>query len=267
MVKVLIVAPDFDLATRAWHPWLLDYLRPQLESRGVEVVAAEGGEAVRERVWQILSDPEVKALFGCGHGDDKTFTGQQLDEIFVACKYPEELVAGKCFAPVSCLVGRKLLPDMVEKGLGCGLGETVIYVFYLQPGVPPLEDWILALFTKSEFTYAICMAEGCASGEAHARMIKAYYDSADRVREIDPEIAYTLEYDADYRLHFGDAEWRLVEAPPPPPGKYVCPWCEWSTDSAEEMRLHVWNMHVWPELQPCILPRFLRRLLGCPLKK
>ncbi len=267
MVKALISAPAFELATKEWYPWLVYYLAPQLKARGVEPVLVQGDKAIRENIWKLLEDEDIKAIFGCGHGNDNVFTGQNYDEIFVSCQYPGHLIENRCFAPVSCLVGRGLLPDMVNKGLGCGLGEITVYTFYLQPGVDPLQDWILALFTKAEFVYAISLAEGKTSGEAHALMVKAYYENADKVRDIDPEIAYTLEYDADNRHHFGDPNWKLVEGPPPAPGKYVCPWCEWSTDEPSLMREHIWNFHIWPELQPCFLPRFIRKILGCPIKR
>jgi len=267
LVKALILAPRFDVATASWHPWLIQYLAPQLQARGVDAVILEKNDVVREKVWEVLSrDQEIKIILGVGHGSETTFTGQNLNEIFVACRYPPELIASRNFAPVSCLVGRKLLPDMVQKGLGAGLGETVEYVFYIQPFVDPLSDWVLALFTKSEFTYALRLAEGYRSAEAHAEMIRAYYNAARRVEDKDPEIAYALEYDADNRVHFGDPNWQLVPAPPPP-GKYVCPWCEWSTNDAGSMQTHVWNVHVLPSLKPCILPRLIRKLLGCPLKK
>jgi len=193
MPKALIIAPCFEIATQEWYPWLVYYLAPQLKARGVEPVLVQGDKATRENVWKLLTDEEIRAILGVGHGNDNVYTGQNYDEIFVSCQYPSETIRNRCFAPVSCLVGRGLLPDMVEKGLGCGLGEITVYVFYFQPGVDPLQDWVLALFTKSEFVYAISLAEGKTSGEAHAAMIKAYYDAADKIRDIDPEIAYTLQ--------------------------------------------------------------------------
>lgn len=267
MVKALVVAPDFEIATMEWRPWLKHYLKPHLEARGIQVVLLEKDDAVREKVWGALSDSDVKAIFGVGHGDADTYTGQNYDPIFKACGYPDYTIKDRCFAPVSCLVGQHLLPDMAQKGLGCGLGEVTTYVFYFQPGVDPMDDQILALFTSAEFVYAISLAEGKESAEAHALMVKRYYENAEKIRDIDPEIAYTLEYDADNRLHFGDPHWRMVEGPPPQPKKYICPWCEWTTDNPMLMKEHIWNFHIWPNLKPCWLPRWLRKLLGCPIKR
>lgn len=266
MVKVLVVAPHFELATHEWFPWLTIYLKNQLEAKGVEPVILAEDDAVKEKVYEALKDPEVKALVGVGHGNENVFTGQNYDYIFVTCNYPPELIKGKNFAPVSCLVGAGLLPDMEVKGLGAGLGEIIEYVFYAQVGVDPLHDWILALFTKAEFSYILSLAEGKTHIEAHAIMLKEYYKNADMIRNDDPEIAMTLILDADNRRAFGDPNWRLVEAPTPPPEeKYECPWCGFKTGDAEEMKLHIMNVHVYPQLKPCFIPRFIRRLIGCPL--
>ena len=302
MVKALIIAPRHDVATGAWYPWLTEWLPPRLTERGVECVILATADATRDNVWRALADPDVAVVLGVGHGNEDVFTGWRNETVFKACAYPPELLKGRNFAPVSCLVGKALLPDMVSKGLGAGLGQVTLYVFYINFQYPPLQDPYLSSFTRSEFTYALAIAAGRSHMQAHIEMRDAYLQAARRWDSIDPEVAATLAYDAVFRYAFGDPNWVLPGAPPPPPPpvEYVCPWCGYSTRSAEDMKYHVLDahvppcppqplyrcpwcgfstnsaesmkhhveaVHVMPSLRPCVLPFLLRKVLMCPLKR
>jgi len=224
MAKVLILAPKFDTATALWYPWLIHEYPKPFEDHNVEVIVLRKEEDVKDKVHETILEHEVDAILGVGHGHYAIFTGQKMEVIFRACAYDKKLVKDRNFAPVSCYVGRELLPDMVKKGLACGLGEVTTYSFAAIGG-DPLKDPILALFTKSELQYWKSLLAGKTHREAWFEMKQAYYAAADSCKY--PHVAALLRKDADNRKKFGDDNWRLVEAPPGPPsppqptGRYI----------------------------------------------
>ena len=211
---VLILAPKFELATEEWFPWLAEYLFNGLRDAGLDVICMQGDAVTQAQVFHTIQDYEPKLILGVGHGNASVYTGQNYNVIWRSGQYPNATIAGRNFSPVSCLVGLDLLPDMVARGLGAGLGEDIEYSFWIDQGKPPLEDPTLALFTKSEFTYAFALAEGYTHDQARQIMLKAYYAAAETAY---PHIASTLINDADHRLAFGDGAWKLVEGNPPEP--------------------------------------------------
>jgi len=211
--KILILAPNFDGATYYWHSWLTRVLTKYIRERGHVPVVLQYDEVSRGKVWETLEKEEIDAIAGVGHGNKDVYTGQFFESIFRSCQYPPELIKKRNFAPVSCLVGVNLLPDMVKKGLGAGIGEDVEYAFVASRGKKPLEDPNLARFTESEFTYWIALCEGKTHKEAHEMMIKAYEDAA---KDATPHVRAVLLNDAKHRLRFGNEDWKLS---PPEPGQ------------------------------------------------
>ena len=217
----IVVDPDFEIATSLVHPWYEKVLPKILAKLGIKTIHLHGKDAVKEKVWELLKEnPRIAIIEGVGHGNADVFTGYNYDYIFYACQYPPELIKGKCFKPISCLVGVRLVPDMVEKGLGCGLGETREYYIVYTPDTNPLEDPRLSRFMRSEFEFWESMAEGRAScaGEAYDATIDKYLDEADEAeKEGQEHTAYYLRFDAAHRKFFGDMQWVPPHIPPPKP--------------------------------------------------
>lgn len=210
----MILAPKFETATELWYPWLTSYLPKILDEQGLTYVILAGASTNRETVWTEIRAHEPRLILGVGHGNEDVYTGDQYDEIWRTCNYPTDLMTGRGFSPVSCRVGVRLVPDMVSKGLGSGLGEDVDYAFWYTSGADPLQDAVLGSFTKSEFTYAIALGQGYVHAASHDIMKRAYYKAAEGQA---PHVASTLKKDADHRLKFGDDNWKLVGGEPPQP--------------------------------------------------
>jgi hypothetical protein len=211
---VLILAPDFEIATHLWYPWLTEVLGPKLINLGIPTTYLLKDMVTQDYVFQTIQRENPKLIAGVGHGNVDVYTGHLYNVIWQVSSYPDWTVQNRNFCPVSCLVGQKLLPDMVRKGLGAGLGEDIEYAFWYSNANDPLHDPILALFTNSEFVYEIQLAMGDTSEIAYEKMKKAYYDAA---KNTYPHIADTLISDADHRLLFGNPDWKLKEVPPSPP--------------------------------------------------
>jgi hypothetical protein len=210
----MILAPKFEKATELWYPWLTSYLPGILDDLGLTYVILAGATVNRETVWNEIRAHGPRLILGVGHGNETTYTGQDYETIFLSCNYPPELLEGRNFSPVSCLVGLDLVPDMERKGLGAGLGEDIEYAFWYTSGVDPLQDPTLGSFVKSEFTYTMALGQGIPHAAAWQVMRGAYYKAAESQP---PHVASTLKKDADHRLKFGDEDWRLVEGEPPEP--------------------------------------------------
>jgi len=210
----MILAPNFEPATALWYPWLTQELSAKLQQKGLDVVVLAGSAVVRDNVWSQIQSFQPRLILGVGHGNEDVYTGQNYDIIFQKCSYDPALIASRNFAPVSCLVGINLLPDMQTKGLGAGLGEDVDYAFWYSNPSDPLHDPILALFTQSEFSYSYALAEGKTHDQSHQVMYDAYYAAA---RQAQPHIADTLKTDANHRIAFGNPDWTIGEGQPPQP--------------------------------------------------
>ncbi len=156
---------------------------------------------------------------GVGHGNDQVFTGDQGREIYTQGDACCAELAGRAFVPVSCLVGNGLLPYMVDKGLGCGLGEITEYWFGTDPSEPPESDHMVGWFQWSEFAYKSEICVGHDATAAFANMSASYEAHAAAADSTDPDVADLLRYDLLNRKSFGSPAWVVgkIEPPPEPP--------------------------------------------------
>jgi len=213
MAKILIFNPAFEDATKLWHPWMFK-LADIIKAAGHTPVLLSADQDTVSNMLNALADPEVRAMAGHGHGNATTFTGQNYDILFTVCRYNAGLIKTRNFSPVSCLIGNELLPDMVQKGLGCGLGMLKEYVFYWG-GADPLQDTILQNFTLSEFEYWKALVNGYTHGGSWEKAKAAYLDRANRIGCV--PVSEALKQDAMMRSVFGDRNWMLAAAPSTPP--------------------------------------------------
>ncbi|MEM3974652.1 MAG: hypothetical protein QW320_09820 [Ignisphaera sp.] len=294
-MSVLLFAPRWaaDPATSFWCPYVSVWLKKQLEGK-VSVTLLEKDDCTRSKTKDAMKS--CKMLTGAGHGNDDVFTGQYYQVIYKVGDDIREL-KDKCFAPVSCRVGAKLLPWMIDNGVACGLGQIDDYTFVANPyvehkGEDPNEDIYIKPFIMAEYTFVLSLADGKTAGEAYDDMINAYYRFAEEYRNIDPYVTLYLLVDAENRKFFGDKGWRLVEQPPQPPPppppqppppppqpqcKYKCPWCGMETDDQAVMKQHIVVEHVYHRCPRCgaeyktegelILHYIQEHLTPCKLRK
>jgi len=243
--KILIVQPTFDDATII----ATNVLRVCLEKGrikpepGYTFVILWGDDAVPEKVYQVLQDPDVVGIggYGAAHGDVCVFTGQNLVTIFECGSPKNALLKGRYWNPISCLVGYKLCPELVERwGVPVAVGETTVYWIVTYWGRNGWENDPAASFLIANATFDQMLQRGATAGEAYKAMLDAYEKEAKAWENIDPEVSYYLRYDAKYRAFYGDPNWKL---PPPGPAQYICPWCFYTSLDPEEMKKHILDNH------------------------
>jgi len=249
--KILIIQPYFDDATIIWG----NVLRACLEKGKVKpepgyvFLILWGDDAVPDKVYKALEDPDVVGIggYGAAHGDVCVFTGQRLVKIFECGSEKNALLKGRYWNPVSCLVGYRLCKEFVERwGVPVAVGNTEVYWIVTYWGRRGWENDPAASFLIANATFDQMLQRGATASEAYKAMLDAYEREAQAWENIDPEVSYYLRYDARYRAFYGDPNWRL---PPPPPVEYVCPWCFYTTTDQEDMKKHILETHC-PRVPP-----------------
>ena len=216
-VKLVVCAPYFDTATFLWSPFLKGWVANELRRRCVEPLVLWGSDCVPNKFAAAMADPDVKGVLGVGHGSENEFTGQGYSTLVkVGVLIPKEW-KDDCFAPVSCLVGRRLLPYLIDQGVPCGLGEVTEYWFTamgtVRDGLDPEEDPLLKYFLYAEYTFWYRLAEGATAGEAYDAMIEEYKQQAEEAKKVDSTTWWCLQVDWQNRKFFGDRGYRLPPAP------------------------------------------------------
>lgn len=214
MVKVVVCAPYFEEATFLWSPFLKNWLANELRKRGVEPIVLWGNDDVPDKFAEAVKDPDVYMVDGVGHGDERTFTGQGFSELLKVGMLLGDEWKHIFFGPVSCLVGRQLLPYLIQQGVPAGVGEETEY-FFTAEGTPgdgsdPESDRLEKYYLYAEYGgRTLPMAEGYTAGEAYDNMLQEYERQAQEAEKVDPETAYWLRYDAQHRKFFGDRSFKL----------------------------------------------------------
>ena len=306
MVKVLVCAPDGwgDRATDYWCPYEAVWFARLARGKGAETVVLRAERCNKANYDASL--PEADMVTGVGHGTPTSFHGF-MNGVLESTPVPKGKYSGKIWCPVSCLVGRALAPEIVEKSENAAsIGEVTLYWFWVDPYAPHrgedprAEDPYLASFIEPEKEFRLAILEGKTLKEAHELMLSSYEREAKEwERKGYREIADTLRYDAANRKRFGSDDWRIREVPPPPPPPpppecdYSCGFCGYKAEDAKELTLHVHEkhpkvieLHLCPfcgykaadeeelkkhilaaHLQPCRLREWLRKRFGCPIEK
>ena len=210
----MILAPYYEIATYIWSPYLRGWVSRELKKRGITPVLLWGVDAVKTKYMEAIKDKDVKGTLGVGHGNNDVFTGQDYEPIMKVGDKITDDYKRQCIAPVSCLVGNKLMPWLVEQGVPCTVGEVTEYWFTAekinQNGEDPEEDKLLKYYMYAEYVFWYRLAEGFTAGEAYRMMIREYYRQAKLAESVDEDTAYYVRYDADNRKFFGDQNWRMV---------------------------------------------------------
>ena len=128
-------------------------VRDYATSRGVELYYLYREAAVRERAWEChRRDGGVVYVVGCGHGNEKTYTGYRLNKIYwvdmLGDGFDPSWVRNRVFLLLSCLTAAELGPYMVERlGVWSYVGWDREFVFWVRIGYrkmgesPSYPDW------------------------------------------------------------------------------------------------------------------------------
>ena len=216
-VKLVVCAPYFDTATFLWSPFLKGWVARELKKRCVEPVVLWGNDCVPNKFAAAMTDPETKGVLGVGHGSENEFTGQGYAVLVHSKMTVPDAWKDDVFAPVSCLVGVRLVPTLVQQGVPVGIGETKEYWFTamgtVTDGLDPEEDLLLKYFLYAEYTFWYRLCEGASAGEAYDAMIEEYKRQAEEAKKVDSTTWWCLQVDWQNRKFYGDRGYRLPPAP------------------------------------------------------
>lgn len=211
MVKVVIIAPYYETATQLWSPFLKGWVVNELKKRGVEPVVLWGDDAVPDKFNKAIQDPDVKGVLGVMHGNEEEATGQNYVTILWKGMPIPDTMKDDVIAPVSCLVGKDLMPWLANQGVPFTVGELTEYWFTAEDkprqGNDPEEDGLLKFYLYAEYTFWYRLAEGFDTGTAYQMMIQEYDRQIQLASKVDPETAYWLGVDKENRKAWGNPQY------------------------------------------------------------
>ena len=114
---------------------------------------------------------------------------------------------------MSCLLGKKLLPQLVEDGAKLAQGYRKSYAFSWDPKyafTKPENDPILRLFFLPYVRSVIGLLNGMSNKEAFELERKQYLVNAERAEDL--EVRDLLIREADIMRMFGDSDAKVVES-------------------------------------------------------
>jgi len=199
-MKVVLVEPDHDLATKIWSDHLRSWLVPQLQDGGWEIEELRGQAANRQRLFACLD----KAIWigGVGHGSPDSFHGQKVE--LVGCDEEQAIrFCGKFFAPCSCLLGKKLLPFLASYGV-VAFGYDEVFWFAAEDK----KNGLARHFIASHHSLDLAMlVEGL---EAEAALVASQARYSQAIEEAPEQIRPYLYHDKKHLRLFGEGPSRVL---------------------------------------------------------
>jgi len=211
-VDVLYASSDYGPVTHAGTLWHDTFCIPEMERLGYGIKHLRDPLAQRPAYDMLLNSDFTT---GCGHGGPDVYTGglqQPLLELGKR-KYDEEAIQGMGFKYLSCLLGKKLLPQLVEDGAKLAQGYEKSYAMTWDPKyafTKPENDPILRLFFLPYVRSVIGLLNGMSNKEAFELERKQYLVNAERAE--DPEIRDLLIRESNVMVMFGDPNAKVVES-------------------------------------------------------
>lgn len=144
----------------------------------------------------------------CGNS---TYTGQNAEVLLKVGQYDPEEVKGKVVKLLSCLVGRKLGPDLVRNGASGFQGYTEEFVFALQMKprfwLFPWMDKVAANFLVPPMMGIRALLDGKTNEEAYEIEYNKFTENMEL--EGDPEMRAMLKHNRDSLVILGDPNARI----------------------------------------------------------
>jgi len=203
--------PNYEIATYLGHLALrhaVDYFK----DKGYDVDDLVGDKAIREDVLRSLRTRDPIFLFGVGHGNETTFTGQYHDKIFWKCDSSD--LSGRVVYLLSCITAAELGPDAVNKGCRCYIGYDKEFVWgQINSSIDPLEDEVGKAFYEPVLELLYKLADGATTGEAFKASIDKWNEWinywARQPGAVAAEVLIWLVWDRDHQKLIGDPNIRV----------------------------------------------------------
>jgi len=178
-MKLLFIRPDKDAFLE--YTILTKPVSEYAKRKGYRVVELEGDLAVREAVEEVIETFKPDIIYGIGHGQICTYTGQYLNRIFCGncddyCNFDNtEIVKGvKHVHLLSCLTGQKLLPKMTGAGCESASGYFEKWLWVIDPDYEPGEDPFAISFFECDNYFMYRIFEGDSVDDAYRKTYDYY---------------------------------------------------------------------------------------------
>jgi len=210
-INILYASSDYEPVTHAGTLWHDSFVIPEIERLGYRDKHLRDPAAQRP-AYDLLLESDFTT--GCGHGGETVYTGglqQPLLELGKR-KYDEEAIQGMGLKYLSCLLGARLLPQLVEDGAKLAQGYEKSYSFSWSPQfafTKPENDSILRLFFLPYVQSVIALLNGASNRRAFEIEKQSYLRNAERAE--DPEVRDLLIREQDIMVMFGDPNTTILD--------------------------------------------------------
>ena len=170
---VLAIDANFDPVTRAPFQHRETNVYPHIEAKGFAIVRRQGMQARRADVAPQARKENVVYLTGVGHGFPNSYTGDNLDPIFVKSQLTEKECAGKIVHFLSCETAAGLGPAFVAKGCRAYFGYSDNFTY------PPILEQI---FFECDSEIDRGFADGLTADQVYQRVVALFQQHIDQLK-------------------------------------------------------------------------------------
>lgn len=210
----MLMLPMFDLPTQYASGYLIRYVLPR--TLPPQLIGPLDNHLLFNGL-ASLGD----TIIGCGHGTPDTFFGQGNQVLMNTDSIPN--VKGKIVFLISCEVGEKLGPAMIEQGAKSFIGfkQDLVWILNASKVMTPWEDKTGALILKPMVDAVNTILDGKTTSEAFYGMLEQL--TFNQTQTEDEIVKAALQFNADNAVMLGDPEARARRSPhfilpvPPPP--------------------------------------------------
>ena len=205
MVDMLMILPDYELATRYGSAWHTSIMNAAINS-GLSYVDLYGENATGTNFFLSLEseDPSLVHIFG--HANYNNITGQH-DEVYLTGGVNTNALAGRVVYNLSCQAGRDLGVTAVNEGAISFLGYAENFNFYVTYGdhpdegmENPLEDETARGFFESHNASIISYINGSTTEESYYASQAAFDYWIEVWENIDSDITANLVWDKYHQV-------------------------------------------------------------------
>jgi hypothetical protein len=210
MTAIMTIRPDYEPAVKCWFPYGAKIV-DMAKKLGYEVYDKAGALATQNEVFKDA--PKVAAIFHNGHGATDKVAGQN-ELLWIKCQYPTSTVENKIGLFLSCLMGKELGPDMIQKKMKALIAWDEVYVFNWS-GQDPIVDPFVKLFFDPLVDAAGIILEKRPINGAYNWIVSKYAENANKAPS--PDVRANLFWDANHCVLLGDPNAHIEEEQPPSP--------------------------------------------------
>jgi len=218
MRKLLISAPNFDIATKYGNYYYNNYVAKSGTENNFEVIVLNGEYAIKPNFIYEIDENDPILISGVGHGNEDVFTGQNGNILMkVDDTETKRIAKNRHFVLLSCRVGKKLGEKLIDYGGIAFHGYNDDFIFMVSSPEPPdsLSQWFMNPHCSIEFE----LHRKATHREAYERACINWEYSLEHAPERCKP--YVL-HDYEHYVFYGDFDTKIVPEEPEPPEK--CPY-------------------------------------------